>query len=420
MRARWVLLVAALASLAGVGAWLRSPPVISAEVSAKPGAMARPKAASDAEGARWEQLDESEMAPATKELHERFKELSGQHIELEDPDETGDAALVPGSREMLGRLKPLAVSMLEARMAEAQALAGGGALPERDIEPFFRLPFTYHDNEECNHSKRELFAPVIGVAAQRALEGEAVAISVSFGVPGGSDDVIALFERDGGPYRLSMVVSSGEIKTTREAISMSQLLITPGLFGTLVLVAYRGISQGTFFYPAHLRLFLPTREPARPDLRASDDVEIAVNGEFELSVENGLILANFYGRNRLFPRDEFAPLRPYNLVYAESDLIRRAFSHGVSRPEDLPDEWLRVPWNRHDGLFSQDPRVVDCLRERHRQLTAGDGLSGTLSVKRANKEVRLSLASPRVTFVVSDESPHDMLDVIVDGKGCRR
>ncbi len=47
-------------------------------------------------------------------------------------------------------------------------------------------------------------APGVDVLAVSGLQ------RVQRSVECGSDDVIALFERDGGPYRLSMVVSSGD------------------------------------------------------------------------------------------------------------------------------------------------------------------------------------------------------------------
>jgi hypothetical protein len=311
----------------------------------------------------------------------------------------------PGSAQgALRQCKEALVTLVEARAREAAALAKGGPFPAK-ISDFFRMALS--DGVLLGKPEQGSFTPgIVHIRAREALPGGKL-LGVVFGVRivGGSDDVLALFERQGEGIQLAMVVANHGYESIQHGFLALDFEARPVGDRYHVMTVHSSPWISSAWRGAHFQIFAPGPSPQRP-VRLLEEYNSARIGEV-----GGWIQAKDDGFQAQFSS--------WTSISGISGDVVRTHVHGfrfeqgayrrvaplTAHPWELPDEWLRMSWPEASLLVPAEARArLASVHEQLREDLKASRLIGPVWVKRDPGEVRVRLASapgsPGARFVV--------------------
>jgi hypothetical protein len=320
-------------------------------------------------------------------------------------DENAFDIVFPESAQgALRRCKEALVTLVEARAREAAALAKGGPFPAK-IADFFRMAIS--DGVLLGKPERGIFPPgIVHIRAREALPGGKL-LGVVFGVDivGGSDDVLALFERQGEGIKLVMVVANHGYASIQQGFLALDFEARPVGDRYHVMTVHSSPWISSAWRGAHFQVFAPGPSPQRPE-RLLEDYNSA-----RMSEVGGWIQAKADGFQSRFSSWIGIPGISGDVVRAHVHAFR--FEQGAYRrvapftvhPWELPDEWLRLPWAEASMLVPAEARArLAPVHELLREDLKASRLSGPVWVRRDPGEVRVRLpatpGAPGARFVV--------------------
>jgi hypothetical protein len=309
---------------------------------------------------------------------------SGGPREINDK-EGFDIVWPPASRPLLRRVKEAAADVVEARLAEADAIAGSEPLPP-NLTPFFTRAFVGAKTPD----DRENSASVSGT--QVDLGGRLFGVILSFPMSGGSDDVLVLFERDGARHRRVMVVAQHEYASIQTGQLWLDYVVRPVGASYHVMSVHSSPWISSAWRGAHLRIFEPGPSAAQPRvlLDERNSARIGEKGAALAADERGFSARFLSWAQIAAPQGDSAREQLHHFVL-EGGRYRRAAPF-VATVRDLPDEWVKLPWSEAEAFTSEASRAR--LRPVHDRLAKASehlDLRGRMLKKTQGERVRLRL-----------------------------
>jgi hypothetical protein len=362
--------------------------------------------------ARWDVPPRPATAALAAAHEAQSGKLSGYGVREISGKDLFDIEWTPAARPVLRRMKETAVAVVEARLAEAAEIARGEPLPEH-LEPFFSRAFL----DQKPADERELRGPV--ASARSWLGGRVFGVVLSFPMTGGSDDVLALFEREGAGFRRVMVVARHDYASILQGQLALDYAVRPVGSGYHVMTTHSSPWISSLWRGAHLRIFEPGPSPTQPRLLLDEpnSARITEHGA-DLSADDRGFAARFLSWAILSaPEGDAARLQVHRFAF-EGGQYRRVAPF-VTRVRDLPDEWVKLPWSVAQTFTAEASRAR--LAPVHRRLSRAAehlALRGRMLRKTVGDRVQLRLLPDRdhapIVFVVEGRGEDSKIAEVIE------
>jgi len=226
-----------------------------------------------------------------------------------------------------------------------------------------------------------------------------IGIVLSLQIRGGTDDTLVLFKREPNRYRRALVVTAHTYASIQNAYSGLGFVVASVDNEIHVMTAHHHPWISSLWRGVTLRIFAIAADPNQPTqlLRENNNARLSGDAEETASLRwlDDRFIAVFDSWNMLAvsPHDV---VRPHCHAFARHDGAYRRVAPYVIRAQDLPDEWLHLPWSEASLLTDEARRVMlQPLHERWQQQVTQMGATPRQLLLRREKNKTWVLARPR-------------------------
>jgi hypothetical protein len=349
--------------------------------------------------ARWQAAVGPETRGKTRVAAAQCARFQQHGVREVHTKEDFDIVFDPPAQAAMRRCKEAVIAALEARAAEAAAIAGDEALPG-DLTPFFRRPLVesgLRPGEGGGHQAEDLLLSF----SVTAVTGTPL-LGIIFGVPitGGDDESLVLFEHRGRKMTTVMVVAKHDYASITEGQLDLSFAARPVEGGYHVGTVNGSPWISSMWRGAHLKIFASSTTPARPTLllerhngaRGPAGV-VATPSGFQARFASWTTFRDLTGD----------VVRTHVQTFARDGASYRRVAPFAARVRELPDEWVRLPWGEAAELTVPEER--ERLAPIHGRLAAmnkASTLPGALRVYPRSARA-LVAPGPEPRFFLSGE-----------------
>lgn len=292
----------------------------------------------------------ADPSEATMKLARRFADAVERFdaqgvVEQRVPD--FDFVYRAGGRAALRQAKAAGAVLVEARVRELSALVEGAPLPAKKLGQLIARPLAMVEASRREKNEQGRDDAWTRIRATPWLDGQRV-IGVVFGINsvGGDDDTLVVLERDGATYKTAMVVAAHDHTSITSGLLALDHVVRPtseGGYQVMTVNSSPWISSA--WRGARLRVFVKGATASQP-VTLFDEGNSARIGEVgaDLQVLPGGFRADFSSWVTMRAEGGDGVVRDHVRVLACTERQCARVTPHVAKPEDLPDEWVRLPW----------------------------------------------------------------------------